>query len=367
MAFAQDIRHWPTAAALAAHLAQHNPAICQWIDGATLHHTYRPTVAQWRGYASMIGMRDFYITKGWTAGPHLYLAPDGIWQLTPLNLGGVHAGVCNRTRWGIEVVGDYDSGPWPPALAALVHDTLAALFRWRGLAADALNGHRDCNSPKTCPGRAIQLPVVRAELAARLTSASAALSSHATIMSAPRCTQAQALASITKHPTGGYAAADLALAILPAYWSVCTAVGVDPCIAVAQMIHETGNLSSWWAQRPRRNPAGIGVTGVSSATRPIGGAWAQDGAIWKEGVSFADWANGAIPAHVGRLLAYATQPSARTPAQRDLVRRAMTVRPLANALHGRAPTLAWLDGAWAVPGVGYGMRIAQIAEQLRTA
>jgi len=65
--------------------------------------------------------------------------------------------------------------------------------------------------------------------------------------------------------------------------------------------------------------------------------------------------------------AYATDPGARTPAQRDLVRRAMTVRPLANALHGAAPTLAALDGRWAVPGVGYGMTIAQIAEQLRAA
>lgn len=366
MAFAQDIRHWPSAAALAAHLSAYNPAICQWIDGATLHHTYRPTIAQWRGYASMIGMRDFYIAKGWTAGPHLYLAPDGIWQLTPLDQEGVHAGVCNRTRWGLEVVGDFDAAPWPPALADLVYGSLAALFRWRGLAPDALNGHRDCNSPKTCPGTAIHLPLVRAELARRLVPTAESLTSSAAILAAPRCTQAQALAYLTRLSLGAYTQADLVLSILPAYWSVCSTVGIDPCLAVAQMALETGNLTSWWSQRPRRNPAGIGVTGITSKMRPIGSSWAQDGTIWREGMSFADWANAAVPAHVGRLLAYATAPGTRTPAQRDLVRKAMSVRPLANAFHGSAPTLAGLDGRWAVPGVGYGMKIAQIADHIRT-
>jgi hypothetical protein len=66
-------------------------------------------------------------------------------------------------------------------------------------------------------------------------------------------------------------------------------------------------------------------------------------------------------------VAYATAPGQRTPAQRDLVRQAMTVRPLANAFHGAAATLAGLDGTWAVPGVGYGLKIAQIAEDVRHA
>ena len=365
--FDWTIMHWPNADAFQSHLAQHNPAVCAWVHGAVLHHTVVPTAAQWRGYATMQGLRNFYISKGWSAGPHLFIAPDGIWQGTPLHLEGVHAGPCNHDRWGLEITGQYDAAPWPPALAELVAGTLAALFRWRGLAADALNGHRDCNSPKTCPGRAIQLPAVRAELARRLDStAPAPLSSSATLLGAPRCTQAQALHYLSRHPIGGYTPADLALSILPAYWSTCAAVGIDPCLAVAQMILETGNLTSWWAQRPRRNPAGIGVTGVTSASRPIGGSWAQDGPTWREGVSFADWANAAVPAHVGRLVAYATAPGARTPAQRDLVRLAMTVRPLANALHGAAPTLAGLDGRWAV-GVGYGLKIAQIAEDVRHA
>jgi len=37
--------------------------------------------------------------------------------------------------------------------------------------------------------------------------------------------------------------------------------GMDWFLALAQMGHETGHMTSWWSQRPRRNPAGIGVTG----------------------------------------------------------------------------------------------------------
>lgn len=367
MPFAADIRHWPTAAALAAHLAQYDPAICSWVAGLTLHHTYRPTVAQWRGYSSMIGMRDFYIGKGWSAGPHLYVAPDGVWQLSPLNLEGVHATVCNKNRWGVEVVGDYDAAPWSQSLAELVYGTLAALFRWRGLSADRLNGHRDCNSPKTCPGRAIQLPAVRAELARRLTPSAESLSRNVALLSAPRCTQAQALAYLTRRATGEYTRADLALSLLPAYWQACTATGLDPCVAIAQLVHETGNLSSWWSQRPRRNPAGIGVTGDTKPARPIGGAWAQHGAVWEEGCSFASWADHAVPAHVGRLLAYATAPGSRTPRQTTLIRAALNVRSLPASYQGAAPTLAGLEGRWAVPGDGYADKLAAIMTELRGA
>lgn len=367
MPFTADIRFWPNAAAFAAHLAQHDPAICAWVHGATIHHTYRPTRDQWRGDASMRGLRDFYIGKGWSAGPHLFIAPDGIWQLTPLNLEGVHATVCNHARWGIEVVGDYDAEPWPAPIADLTYGALTALFRWRGLAADTLNGHRDCNSPKTCPGTAIQLPAVRAALARRMTAVPPeSVSRTTTLLAAPRCTQAQALAYLSQRATGAYTRADLALQILPAYWQACTASGLDPCVAIAQLVHETGNLTSWWAQRPRRNPAGIGVTGRTQTPRPATGAWAWDGHTWAEGCSFATWANDAIPAHVGRLLAYALPDTNLTDAQRALIDQALSVRPLPASYRGCALTLAGLEGTWAVPGVGYADAIARIMQELRS-
>jgi hypothetical protein len=178
MSFAADIRQWRTVQAFTDHLYRHDPAICRWAAGATIHHTVVPTVPTWRGLRTMIGMRDYYIRKQWTSGPHLFLvngspspANDGIWQLTPLNLRGTHAGPCNVLHWGVEVVGNYDAAPWPAELAELVYDTIGALFRWRGIrtiGAVSLRGHRECLSNKSCPGRAINMDAVRREMERRL-------------------------------------------------------------------------------------------------------------------------------------------------------------------------------------------------------
>jgi hypothetical protein len=128
---------------------------------------------------------------------------------------------------------------------------------------------------------------------------------------------------------------------------VCATAGVDPLIAVAQMCHETGNLTSWWAARPRRNPAGIGVTGEPGA-----------------GLSFPTWARHAIPAHVGRLVAYATDPANRTPEQATLVKIAISYRALPSRLWGSAPTLAGLTGTWATDP-DYTEKVAAWAERLK--
>ena len=135
MTFAADPRHWPTLAAFQQHLAAHDPAVAAWAQGLTLHHTYRPLPSQWRGVASLAGLRDFYVEKGWSAGPHLFLvagAPDpkddGIWQLTPLSEPGIHAGQCNTALWGIEIAGGYDRVPWPTPVADLVYGVGCALL-----------------------------------------------------------------------------------------------------------------------------------------------------------------------------------------------------------------------------------------------
>jgi hypothetical protein len=83
---------------------------------AVVHHTWRPTTAQWAGMRSMQALQRFYAEKGWTAAPHLFVAPDGIWLFTPLRDVGIHAGTgnsgySNGKFWysiGVEVVGDYD-------------------------------------------------------------------------------------------------------------------------------------------------------------------------------------------------------------------------------------------------------------------
>jgi N-acetylmuramoyl-L-alanine amidase CwlA len=166
MTFAVDIRHWASADELVVHLAHYSPAIANWAKGIVYHHTAVPTIAQWRGRKTLEGIRDYYRdVKHWPAGPHLFIAPDGIWQLTPLNMPGVHAIGANASMWGIEVVGNYSKVPWSLATRAQALRAGAALLRWRRLPVTGatVKGHRDYNKP-TCPGNAVDLDQVRADL-----------------------------------------------------------------------------------------------------------------------------------------------------------------------------------------------------------
>ncbi len=183
------------------------------------------------------------------------------------------------------------------------------------------------------------------------------------MLAAPCGTPEACVRAIRRRPHGGYDDPSI-VTIVDAYFAVCAGVGMDPVMLLAQMVHETGNLTSWWSQRPRRNPAGIGVTGRSSAARPATGAWALRDGVWLEGVSFARWSDEAVPAHAGRLLAYALRDEQATPAQRALIAQALAVRGLPPGFRGVAPTWRGLNGHWAVPGTTYADTIATIATRL---
>ncbi|MBP1465569.1 glucosaminidase domain-containing protein [Candidatus Chloroploca sp. M-50] len=158
------------------------------------------------------------------------------------------------------------------------------------------------------------------------------------------------------------------LQIVGAYERIGNEAGVDWFLALAQCAHETGSLTSWWCDRPRRNPAGIAVTGAmrdGTPENPPGVNWAWDGTRWREGASFAAWDSFSVRAHLGRLLAYALPDWAATPYQRELIDYALAVRPLAAQIRGIAPTIIGLNGIWAVPGTEYGQRILDLARRMR--
>jgi len=176
-----------------------------------------------------------------------------------------------------------------------------------------------------------------------------AVTAESTILHAPRTTQTAAICAILTHDNGQYTKYDISEVIVPAYFRICESVGVDPLIALAQMVHETDYLSSWWAARPRRNPAGIGVTGERG-----------------KGVSFDTWLRDGIPAHVGRLVAYALPPHSRSEAQQALVDLALSYRPLPDEYHGIAPDIAGLVGTWATDPE-YASKIVRHAHALQGA
>lgn len=146
---------------------------------------------------------------------------------------------------------------------------------------------------------------------------------------------------------GEYTSADVTV-ILGNYMALHRECGIDPLLAVAQMSLETAWLTSWWAQRPRRNPAGIGVTG-------------QPGA----GVSFPSW-TASTRAHAGRLLAYALPLGTGTTVQRALIAEALAWRPLPDAKRGTGATLGGLALSWA-DDRQYAGKVARVASQILAA
>ncbi len=131
-----------------------------------LHHTWRPRREDWRGLESLLAFKAYYEKlrwrdengfwhEGWTAGPHLFIADDGIWLFSDLRYDGVGVYGHNYRSRHIEMVGDYDhalpDGPlWENTVAALgiLHEKL-------GLDIRQLNFHRDF-STKSCPGWAVR-------------------------------------------------------------------------------------------------------------------------------------------------------------------------------------------------------------------
>ena len=156
-------------------------------------------------------------------------------------------------------------------------------------------------------------------------------------------------------------------AIVQAYEQVGSSVGVDWFLAIAQMAHETGYLTSYWSARPQNNPAGLGVEGQSSSTNPNQPGWVFNTQrnMWEKGLSFPTWRDDAVPAHIGRLLAYALRDDQATPAQKAMITKALAYRALPSNLRGIAPTVVGLNGRWAYPGTTYGQRILEVMLRLR--
>jgi hypothetical protein len=148
--------------------------------------------------------------------------------------------------------------------------------------------------------------------------------------------------------------------IIDHYYELENAWGLRADLLTCQMFHETGYLASWWSGEPRRNPAGLGVTGEISATDPKSNIWAYNPNTkkWEKGLSFPDW-NTAALTHYAHMSAY-VYPDERNNASK--------IDPRYTAAHALFTSGKWtyckvlsdLNGRWAVPGVGYGESIEKV-------
>lgn len=340
-----------------------------------LHHTYIPNQDQWRGLISMRGMQSYYAGMGWKATPHVFAGPDGIWLMTPMSKIGIHAGTGNSgyeggKLWysiGLEMVGFFDH--MRPAGAVWEHAkaVMGGLSKRLGIAPrELISFHRDYTTLKSCPGWAVTKEWVFGEMdawmAANTPTAGKITAESQLLVPGSRVTAEQCIRYILAHPHGEYDEAAVR-EIVGAYEKVCQVARIDLLLAIAQMVLETGNLTSWWSQRPWRNPAGIGATGAMSETRPAAGDWVYHDGVYWEGCTFKSWKGHAVPAHIGRLLAYALRDDQATPEQLSLIRYALSVRPLVTSWRGIARTPGRFGTTWARVA-DYGDRWARVANEI---
>jgi hypothetical protein len=123
------------------------------------HNTEIPTLAQWHhtgGVQYMENLKHYYRdTKGWSAGPHLFVDDAVIWVGSPLTSPGVHSPSWNPISFGIEAVGDYDREPMNAAVFQNLASALATLHDALGIDPNTLRFHKE--DPATthtgCPGK----------------------------------------------------------------------------------------------------------------------------------------------------------------------------------------------------------------------
>jgi hypothetical protein len=122
--------------------------------------------------------------------------------------------------------------------------------------------------------------------------------------------------------------------LVTVYTQACQAARLPVGLLLAQMVHETDAMRSMWSQPPRRNPAGIGVTGAKDGNNEPVGQW------------FDTDAQGVL-CHVGLVCCYRYSPTdtVSDPQQR-LIDLCLSYRP--SAPRGIAVTFAELAAKWAV-------------------
>src|SRR5687768_5354450 len=153
------------------------------VTAVHMHHTWRPTKANYAGLSTIEGMWRFHTDpkpkgNGWAdIAQHLSIAPDGTiwtgrdWNRTPASASGFSEG-----SFMFETIGDFDKGRETLAGAQRqsVVEVIARVQLKCGLPVESLRFHRDFTNQKTCPGTGVDYQQMLAEVRearARITGA----------------------------------------------------------------------------------------------------------------------------------------------------------------------------------------------------
>lgn len=133
-------------------------------EGIVLHNTGRMV---WPGFDAkgvqitpaqrIKNISVYWMSRRFHGGPHLMISPDGmIHTVWPLWMWGTHSPSFNHTHQSLEMVGDFDSEPFPDVMQVSVVGTIKALYAMLGNTITAENFKLHKEDPQTshkhCPG-----------------------------------------------------------------------------------------------------------------------------------------------------------------------------------------------------------------------
>lgn len=145
------------------------------VDAVHMHHTWRPTHADYRGEATIEAMWRYHTQeKGWRdIAQHITIAPDGAiwtgrnWNLPPASAVGFN-GNDAAGPFMFETIGDFDKGRdrLEGAQLETVIDVIARVQDRFSLGPDSLRFHRFMTNLKSCPGTGVEIDPIRAAVEA---------------------------------------------------------------------------------------------------------------------------------------------------------------------------------------------------------
>jgi len=148
-----------------AHLD--NITVSRGIDEVVVHHTWRPTAADYRGIETVRGVRRYHTdVREWSDnGYHVMIGPDGaIFLCRPMERSGAHVAGRTAHTIGVSFIANFDQDePTEYGGMQAGMQAIAAIMDRFELDDRDLRFHREF-APKTCPGLKLGLASFRGEV-----------------------------------------------------------------------------------------------------------------------------------------------------------------------------------------------------------
>ncbi len=144
-----------------------NTNVSRRIDEVVVHHTWKPSAADYRGIETVRGVRRYHVgVRGWSDnGYHVMFGPDGsIFLCRPIARAGAHVAGRNARTIGVSFIADFDAeDPTRYEGMQAGMQAVAVLLDRFNLTPEDIRFHREF-APKTCPGTKKSLSNFRAEV-----------------------------------------------------------------------------------------------------------------------------------------------------------------------------------------------------------